>query len=147
MAKHQHDKNANELWEYFQGVLAWVRKTFTNYRKEMTGVNWGELYNHFKNTKLDTKQLEVKITTLMQDEDVTKKSGIYPYVLTGEERCLSIRAFSDKIKREAYEKQKGICVKCEECFEIKEMEADHITPWHEGGKTIPGKLSDVVQIR
>ena len=25
---------------------------------------------------------------------------------------------------------------CEEHFEIEEMEADHITPWHEGGKTI-----------
>lgn len=45
MAKHQHDKKADELWEYFQGVIAWVRETFTNYRKEMKGVEWGELYN------------------------------------------------------------------------------------------------------
>jgi len=40
------------------------------------------------------------------------------------------------MKREAYERQKGICVKCKKRFEIEEMEADHITPWHEGGKTI-----------
>jgi len=53
-----------------------------------------------------------------------------------EEKHLSIRAFTDKMKREAYERQKGICVKCREHFEIEEMEADHITPWHEGGKTI-----------
>ena len=72
----------------------------------------------------------------MQDEDVTKKSGIYEYVLTRNEKYLSIRAFTDKQKREAYERQKGICAKCKKHFEIEEMEADHITPWHEGGKTI-----------
>ena len=136
MAKHQHDTNANELWEYFQNVIAWVRKTFPNYRKEMANVNWGELYNQFKDKKINPEKLEAKISELMQDEDVTKKSGIYPYVLTGEEKYLSIRAFSDKMKREAYERQKGICAKCGEHFEIEEMEADHITPWHEGGKTV-----------
>jgi len=135
MAKHQHDKNANELWEYFQNVIAWVRKTFPNHRKEMASVNWGELYNQFRDEKLDAKKLEVEVAKLMQDEDVTKKFGIYPYVLTRQERHLSIRAFNDKMKREAYERQKGICVKCEERFTIEEMEADHITPWHEGGKT------------
>jgi hypothetical protein len=135
MAKHQHDKNANELWEYFQNVIAWIRKTFPNYRKEMTSVNWGELYNQFKDKKLDAKKLETEIAELMQDEDVTKKSGIYPYVLTKQERHLSIRAFNDKMKRETYEMQKGICTKCGEYFAIEEMEADHITPWHEGGRT------------
>ena len=72
----------------------------------------------------------------MQDEDVTKKSGIYEYVLNDNERALSIRAFTDKQKREAYERQKGICAKCKEHFEIEEMEADHTKPWREGGKTI-----------
>jgi hypothetical protein len=41
MAKHQHDDNANELWEYFQNVVSWVRQTFTNYRHEMKNVEWG----------------------------------------------------------------------------------------------------------
>lgn len=135
MAKHQHDKNANKLWEYFQNVIEWVRKIFPNHRKEMANVNWGELYNEFKDKKLDTKKLEVEVAKMMQDEDVTKKSGIYSYLLTGNERDLSIRAFNDKMKREAYERQKGICIHCKEHFEIEEMEADHITPWHEGGRT------------
>ena len=135
MAKHQHDKNANELWENFQNVIAWVRKAFPNHRKEMANVNWGELHNQFKDKKLDAKKLEAEVAKLMQDEDVTKKSGIYPYVLTRQERHLSIRAFNDKMKREAYERQKGVCAKCKERFAIEEMEADHITPWHEGGKT------------
>lgn len=141
MAKHQHDKNADELWDYFQNVIAWVRKTFPNYRKEMASVNWGELYNKFKDKKLNSAKLETEIKELMQDEDVTKKSGIYPYVLTRQERYLSIRAFTPNMKREAYERQKGICPWCKkekksEKWDISEMEADHITPWHEGGKTI-----------
>ena len=136
MAKHQHKANADELWNYFQNVIAWVRETFTNYRREMSGVEWGELYNKFKDNKLNASKLEVEIKDLMQDEDVTKKSGIYPYILTRQEKYLSIRAFTDKMKREAYEKQEGVCVKCKKPFEIQEMEADHITPWHEGGKTI-----------
>ena len=141
MAKHQHNKNADELWQYFQDVIAWVRKTFPNYRKEMASVSWGELYNQFKDKKLNAAKLEAEIKELMQDEDVTKKSGIYPYVLTRQERHLSIRAFTDKMKREAYERQNGICPFCKgenkkKKWEIEEMEADHITPWHEGGKTI-----------
>jgi len=135
MAKHQHDKDADELWNYFQEVVAWVRKTFTNYRKEMANVNWGELYNEFKSKKFNAAKLEAEVARLMQDEDVTKKSGVYPYVLTEDERYLSIRAFNDNMKREAYERQKGVCIKCKKKFEIEEMEADHITPWHEGGKT------------
>ena len=39
----------------------------------------------------------------MQDDDLERKSGIYPYVLDGDERRLNIRAFSDKTKREAYD--------------------------------------------
>ena len=72
----------------------------------------------------------------MQDEDVTKKSGIYEFVLTRKEKYLSIRAFTEKQKREAYERQKGICTACQKYFELPEMEADHITPWSQGGKTI-----------
>lgn len=136
MAKHQHEKDADKLWDYFQNVIAWVRKTFTNYRREMSSVEWGGLYNEFKDKKLSASKLEVEIKELMQDEDVTKKSGIYPYVLTREEKYLNIRAFTDKMKREAYERQNGKCAFCKKQFDISEMEADHIKPWHEGGKTI-----------
>ena len=130
------NKDAEKLWQYFQDVIEWVRNIFINYRREMSSVCWGELYNKFKNDKFNTKKLEDEIKKLMQDEDVTKKSGIYPYVLTRNEKYLNIRAFTDKQKREAYERQKGICKKCKKHFEIEEMEADHIKPWHEGGKTI-----------
>ena len=135
MAKQQNKPNANELWLYFQSVISWVKATFIQYRREMKGVDWGILYAEFKDEEIDSLKLENEIAILMADEDVTKKKGIYDYVLTQKEKHLSIRAFSDNQKREAYEKQKGICVVCKNHFEINEMEADHITPWHDGGKT------------
>lgn len=137
MSKHQHDKDAKELWQYFQVVINWVQTVFTKYRREMKGVQFGLLYNEYNDKKLDAKKLEKEIAELMEDEDITNKKGIYVYVLTREEKYLNIRAFTDKDRREAYERQKGICPKCKEYFEIEEMEADHIKPWHEGGKTIP----------
>lgn len=135
MSIHQHDPNANELWTYFRNVIEWVKLTFTNYRKEMKGINWGALYNQFKNNTYDTDKLEQEIQTLMIDDDVTNKKGIYSYVLTRNEKFLNIRAFTESQKRSAYEKQNGICKNCGKHFDIKEMEADHITPWHAGGKT------------
>jgi len=48
MSAHQHDPNANELWSHFQAVISWVQLTFTTYRKEMKGLDWGSLYNQFK---------------------------------------------------------------------------------------------------
>lgn len=135
MAKNQHEPNANELRLYFNSVIDWVKAVFPKYRKEMKGIEWGFLYNEFKSQRFDSKKLEEEISQLMQDEDVTKKSGIYGYVLTRKEKHLNIRGFTDNQKREAYERQKGICVKCGNFFELNGMEADHITPWHEGGKT------------
>lgn len=136
MSKHQHDKDAKVLWNYFKAVIDWVKIVFTNYRKEMVGVAFGFLYNEFKGKKLDSKKLEMEIAKLMEDEDVTNKKGIYSYVLTRKEKFLNIRVFTDKQKREAYERQKSVCPVCKKKWKIEEMEADHITPWHDGGKTI-----------
>lgn len=135
MSAHQHDPNANELWSYFQAVIHWVELTFTTYRTDMKGVDWGVLYNQFKDGLYDTAELEDEIKALMIDDDVNRKKGIYPYVLTRDEKYLSIRAFTEAERRGAYERQGGICPRCGQHFEIGGMEADHITPWSQGGKT------------
>lgn len=136
MSLHQHDENANQIWIYFKRVLEWIETIFPNKRKEMKGVTWGILYNNFKDAELDPDNLEAKIKSLMQDEDVTNKKGVYSYVLTRDEKHLNIRIFTDNQKREAYERQKGVCIKCGKKFELNKMQADHIKPWHDGGKTI-----------
>lgn len=135
MSVHQHDPNATALWLYFQSVITWVEATFTVKRKFMKGVDWGELYNKYKDIVFNTKTIEKETAKLIIDDDVTKKSGIYPYILTRNEKYLSIRTFTDSMKQKVYERQEGICVKCKKHFEITEMEADHATPWHAGGKT------------
>ena len=146
MSTHQHDPNANELWTYFRNVIEWVTATFPTYRSQMKGIQWGPLYDHFKDTLYDTDELEHRTAELMQDPDVTKKKGIYPYLLNGDERLLNIRQFDSNQRREAYERQEGKCFNGVHCvtpsnsdgsrvFEITEMEADHITPWSKGGKT------------
>ena len=137
MAQHQHDTNCSDLWLYFKGVVDWVQVTFPHYRKEMKGLEWGILYNRYKDGKYDPKTLEAHVVELMEDDDVTKKSGIYEYLLGGAEKCLSIRSFSLCMSRAAYERQKGICPKCGKHCEMEEMQADHITPWSKGGKTTP----------
>jgi len=136
MGEHQSDPNASALWRYFQDVISWIESTFTTKRsKFMKNVDWGILYNNYKDIVYDTEKLEAEIAKLILDDDVSKKSGIYTYVLTREEKHLSIRTFSDAMKQKVYEKQKGICTECKEHFKLTEMEADHITPWHTGGKT------------
>lgn len=136
MAKHQHDTNCNEIWLYFQSVINWVKAVFPDFRREMKGLDWGIFYNKHSKNSYNPKELEAKITVLMEDDDITKVSGIYEYLLDGDERHLSIRAFKPKMARAAYERQGGICPKCGKQFEIEEMQADHITPWSRGGKTI-----------
>lgn len=136
MGKHQHDSNATALWLHFQSVITWVSSTFTVKRKFMKGVDWGALYKKYKDEVYDTKAIEEETQKLILDDDVSKNSGIYPYILTRDEKHLSIRAFSDAMKQKVYQKQKGICVKCGKHFELSEMEADHIKPWREGGKTL-----------
>ena len=137
MAQRQHEPSANELWLYFQKVIAWVKATFSEYRREMKGLAWGELYNEYKDAPLDPTTVEDEVAKLMVNEEVQKKKGIYPYVLGRDERHLNLRQFSDEVKREAYERQKGVCAMCGKGFPIEEMEADHIKPWTKEGKTIP----------
>lgn len=141
MALHQLDTNANQLWLYYRKVIEWVSAIFPNKRKEMKGLEWGVLYNEYKDKELDPSFLEAQIKGLMLDDDVTNKKGIYLYVLSGNEKHLNIRAFTDNEKRQVYERQNGICPHCvaehreKTHYELEEMEADHITPWCEGGKT------------
>lgn len=136
MAKHQNDKNGQPLWDYFVGVIDWVKLVFPEYRKEMKGVNWGILYNEYKDVKLEAVDIEKQLAKLMEDEDVTNKKGIYTYILSGEEKELSIRVFDKNQKREAYQRQEGICPICQKNYNIEDMHGDHIKPWSKGGKTI-----------
>ena len=93
--------------------------------------------NEHKDDKLDRDEVENRVKKLMADDEVQKKSGVYEYVLTGDERVLGLRTFEDNVGRTKYEQQKGKCAICGKPFLIEEMHGDHIKPWSKGGKTIP----------
>ncbi|MBQ8958812.1 MAG: DUF262 domain-containing protein [Bacteroidales bacterium] len=136
MGNHQHDPNAVALWNHFSSVINWVKAVFPFYRKEMKGLDWGTLYAKYYEQNWDANALEAEIKQLMADSDVEKKKGIYIYVFDHDEHHLEIRAFDSNMKREVYERQNGICTICGQHFDIEQMEADHITPWRDGGRTI-----------
>ncbi len=139
MNLHKDDKDAQELWQYWQEVFDWVKRVFPNQdnsrTKIMIGLEWGKFFNEHKDEKFNAKKLEERIIELIDDDEVTSQKGIYEYLLTGNLKTLNLRAFDDKTKIKVYTRQKGICPVCKKHFEINEMEADHITPWHAGGKT------------
>lgn len=137
MALHQHDPNANALWNYFTAVISWIESTFIVYRPLMKGVDWGYLYNTFGSIVIDTDDLERRIKALLEDEDtITATKGIYYYVFDGDERHLSIRAFDKPTKTAVFEKQDRKCAKCGKEISFSEAQADHITPFAKGGRTI-----------
>lgn len=140
MGVHQGDANAAPLWQYFQSVIAWVKAVFPNYRSTMKSVHWGTLYNQFKDAPLNSVDLEQEVSKLVKDDEVQKKPGIYAYLLTGDERFLGLRVFSENQKRAQFEKQKGVCLKCGKTFTYEKMAGDHIVPWSKGGKTVPDNL-------
>ena len=138
MAAHQHDPNANNLWTYFQNVLNWAQTNFDmkRFKRIMKGLNWAELYDKYGRETLDTAELGKRISVLLRDSEIQKQSGIIPYVLTGDERHLDLRAFPDDIKLAVWEQQNHICPNCGKEFDYEFMEGDHITPWREGGRTV-----------
>lgn len=138
MAEHQHDPNANNLWTYFQNVLNWAITNFEmkKFKKIMKGLDWALLYDRYHEKTLNTAEMWKQISTLMRDSEIQKQAGIIPYVLTGDEHYLDLRAFPEDIKLAVWEKQNHICPLCGKEFDLEFMEGDHITPWREGGRTV-----------
>ena len=134
MKQHRNDKNANALWKYFEDVFKWVQDNF-GYDKTMKGVGWGYLYNNHRHDNLDPADLKQKMQKLLADPEVTKKSGIYEYLLTGDEKSLNLRAFSQEEKVTMYARQHGKCAICGDPYDIRDMHGDHIVPWSRGGRT------------
>jgi len=140
MGQHKDHNSAQPLWEYFRSVIDWIEATFTNRasnrKKLMKGLDWGRFYNKHRHKSLNPDKVEETIAELILDDEVKRKQGIYEYILTGEEKHLNLQAFELGMKHKVYEQQAGICANCNEHFGIDAMEADHITPWSKGGKTV-----------
>lgn len=140
MAKHQLDKDAQDLWQYFQDVVNWAKKIFPKTNKKLLVTqDWGKLYHDYHDQTYNPNDLQAEIDKLMLDDDVTSTSGIVPYVLSDEtvvdQKLLHIRTFSRRDMLKKYKEQDGICPACGKHYEFNEMEGDHIVPWSAGGRT------------
>lgn len=143
MADHQNDPNCNELWMYFNAVATWVKMLFPidgKTRKIVQGQPWGIFYNKYHENDYDASVFKKRIPELILDKEVENNKGICEYLLSGDEKCLGLRAFDEEDKLRKYTEQGGICPLCEgvnaeKVWEYSEMEGDHIVPWHDGGKT------------
>ena len=161
MSEHRNDTDINELRIYFNTVIDWISSIFTDVEKEMRGLDWGRLYETYHNNSYNPTEIEDKISKLYEDSDVSKKSGIFEYLLSGEKpeliKLLSIRAFPETDRKSKYREQTNEAEKanssnCPICntdlqyehaihiWKYKEMAGDHIAPWSKGGKTERGNL-------
>ena len=80
MSKHHHDKNADGLRRHFDAIIEWIETTFPNKRKDlMKKVDWGLLYDEYRNARLNPKKIEKKIVKLLLNVDVTKQGSLSIY--------------------------------------------------------------------
>jgi hypothetical protein len=153
MSAHRKDTSINELRTYFTSVIGWIDSVFEDVYDEMRGLEWGRLYEQYHNKGYDSAKVRKRVRELYDDDAVRKKSGIFEYVLGGEndEKLLEIRIFEESVKKAKYYSQteaakaSGVsnCPLCalsdnanrKKIWDIKEMDADHVTAWSKGGKT------------
>ena len=153
MSQHRFDTNINELKAYFNSVITWASTVFKDVKSDMRGLEWGRLYETYHTNSYDPNKVSETLCKLYADPQVQDTKGICEYILGGckDTRLLNVRVFDDNTKRIAYEKQtnnaksKDIsnCPLCalgndnnkNRIWELKEMDADHVTAWSKGGAT------------
>ncbi|MCD8301823.1 MAG: DUF262 domain-containing protein [Prevotellaceae bacterium] len=153
MSSHRRDTDIKEMEKYFNDVIDWADSLFEYVTKEMQGLEWGRLYETYRHKSYDKAYINSRVSALFNDPCVTERKGIYEYVLGGENsvKLLDIRVFDPKTKNRVYAKQtakakKNSISNCPVCvlenkankkriWTLKEMEADHVTAWSNGGST------------
>lgn len=153
MAKHRDDEDCKELQTYFTTVIDWAASVFKMTDSSMRGIAWNKLYEQYGDRGYDAAEMTAEARELLSDSQVQSKKGIYEYLLGGkkETRLLSVRVFTEAVKKRVYKRQTDAAEKngvsnCSYCalgheevktkiWPLKDMDADHVTAWSKGGKT------------
>lgn len=153
MSEHRQDTNINELKLYFNSVIDWVSAVFADVEKEMCGLEWGRLYETYKNQPYDPQKVSEQVHQLYADPYVKNRRGVFEYILGGstDTKLLDVRIFDEATKRAVYEKQTAeaeeqnisncpLCVLGHDVnksriWNLKDMDADHVAAWSKGGAT------------
>ena len=153
MSRHRYDTNISELKTYFNSVIDWVSSVFQDVEPEMRKQNWGALYEQYHTNAYDPNEVHRILKSLYADYYVKNRAGVFEYILGGcvDTKLLNIRVFDDVTKRTVYEQQTqaaqandvSTCPLCalgndnnkRRIYKLKEMDADHVTAWSNGGAT------------
>lgn len=153
MSRHRYDNNINELKAYFNSVIDWVSSVFTDVKREMRGLPWGELYETYHKNSYDPAEVSKKVNELYEDIYVKDKKGVFEYILGGcvDTKLLEVRLFDSGTKLSAYTLQTSYahehgvsnCPLCaigpknhqKRIWFFYDMDADHVTAWSKGGST------------
>ena len=141
MEEHMKDEDASDLWNYFNEVVAWVKSNFEYYDNGFKTVEWGWLYNQYKDTPLNPEEIADLMKELFDAKTLKEltctKAAIVEYCITGNEQLLTHREFSDAQRKLLYNRQNGIGPDCGQPFAMSDMHAHHIKSWRQGGITEP----------
>ena len=153
---HRYSADISELTAYFDSVIAWIGGVFKDTKSEMCGLEWGRLYEAYHDKPYDPDKIWKRVEELYADADneiVTSRRNIFEYVLGGERHpeLLKIRIFKKEVAKRVYAKQTAeakangvsncpICASghpanAKRIYDFREMEADHVTAWSNGGNT------------
>lgn len=153
LSLHRNDTDINGIQTYFDTVIEWVDSTFEHTGSEVRGLPWGEYYDKYHLNAYNHDEINERVNQLLADPYVTYKKGIFEYVLGGERetQLLQIRFFDESTKRTKYAQQtadakSGGVSNCPLCaignnanktkiWAYKDMDADHVTAWSNGGST------------
>ena len=153
MSRHRFDKNINELKKYFNSVLDWVSSVFTDVEREMSGLEWGQLYEEHHKKAYNPAKVSAEVQKLYADPYVKNRKGIFEYILGGsiDTKLLDVRVFDEVTKKSVYATQtakakakgKSNCLLCaighdankSKIWSFGEMDADHVKAWSKGGAT------------
>ncbi len=153
MSAHRHDRNIDELKMYFNSVIDWINGVFTDVESEMCGLEWNRLYETYHTTAYNPQEVHKKVQELYADSYVKNRRGIFEYVLGGcvDTKLLEVRVFDEATKKAVYKQQtadakkagKSNCPLCclghdnnhNKVWDLKDMDADHVTAWSKGGAT------------
>ena len=107
MAKHRDDDDCNELQTYFTTVIDWAASVFKMTDSSMRGIAWNRLYEQYGDKGYDATEMTAEARELLSDSQVQSKKGIYEYLLGGkkETRLLSVRVFTEAVKKRVYKRQ------------------------------------------
>lgn len=154
MSSHRFDKNINELKNYFNSVIDWVSSVFVDVESEMQGLEWGRLYEKYHKQSYNPRTVSEKVQKLYGDPYVKNRKGIFEFILGDSEdtKLLDVRVFDEATKKSVYKEQtakaekkkESNCPLCalgpdankEKIWNLNDMDADHVTAWSKGGKTL-----------